>query len=98
MTLGRLLSRRGRVVVWGAGSKGVTFLNTVRGADWIEYVIDINPRKQGMYIPGGGQPIVSPEMLAEHRPSTVLVMNPIYQDEIRGRLSRMGIKANVLAV
>ena len=47
-----------RVVLWGGGSKGVTFLNMKGDRDKIEYVIDTNPRKHGKYIPGTGQKIV----------------------------------------
>lgn len=69
------------VVLWGAGSKGVTFLN-VTPNNLIEYVIDINPNKQGMYIPGTGQKIVSPEFLSTYKPDAIIVMNPIYRHEI----------------
>jgi hypothetical protein len=44
-----------RAVVWGAGAKGVSFLNMLNNQEKIEYVIDVNPRKQGMYIAGTGQ-------------------------------------------
>jgi hypothetical protein len=79
-----------RVVVWGAGSKGVTFLNTFKDQNLIEYAVDINPRKQGMYIPGTGQKIVSPFFLSEYQPSVIIVMNPIYQDEIEKSLDSLG--------
>ncbi len=73
-----------RIVVWGGGSKGVTFLNVMRAG--IEFMIDINPRKQGMYVAGTGQQIVSPEFLRTYAPDLVIVMNPIYMDEIRTML------------
>ena len=52
-------------VVWGAGSKGVTFLNVLKSDGAIDYLVDINPYKQGLYVPGTGQQVVSPDMLAE---------------------------------
>lgn len=72
-----------RPVVWGAGSKGITFLNVLKGAGRIDYVVDLNPRKQGKYVPGSGQQVVAPDLLAEIRPEAVIVMNPVYLDEIR---------------
>ncbi len=87
-----------RIVVWGAGSKGVTFLNTVRGGSQIEYVVDISPRKQGMYVPGTGQRIVPPDFLHEYRPEALLVMNPNYKDEIRGLIDRLGVAAEIVTV
>ena len=72
-----------RAVVWGAGSKGVIFLNILKCEDLIEYVVDLNPRKQGMYVAGTGQKIVPPEFLRDYQPDIVIVMNPIYENEIR---------------
>lgn len=86
-----------RVVVWGAGSKGVTFLNMMKGADLVEYVVDIHPRKQGRFVARTGQKIVSPEFLRGFRPHTVIVMNPIYLPEIREILSDCQIPETVVA-
>jgi len=96
--LGRLLEKGGRVVVWGAGSKGVTFLNTVKAADQIRYVVDINPHKQGMYVAGTGQQIVSPEFLRTFQTDTVLVMNPVYKAEILALLTRFNVAAELALV
>ena len=87
-----------RCVVWGAGSKGVSFLNLMNVGDQIKYIVDINPHKEGMYVAGAGQKIVSPEFLKEYRPDMVLVMNSIYQDEIGQQLSGMGIEAELISV
>ncbi|MCZ2114249.1 MAG: class I SAM-dependent methyltransferase, partial [Anaerolineae bacterium] len=51
-------------IVWGAGSKGVTFLNVMGTGEEIVAVVDINPRKQGKYVPGTGQPIISPDQVS----------------------------------
>jgi hypothetical protein len=87
--LERFRSQGRRVVVWGSGSKGVAFLTTLGIRDEIEYVVDINPFKQGMHMTGTGQEIVSPASLVQYRPDTVIVMNPIYVDEIRQDLNGM---------
>jgi hypothetical protein len=83
-------------VVWGGGSKGVMFLNTLRPERGVEYMVDINPRKRGMYVAGTGQQIVSPEFLRAYRPDTVIIMNAIYGEEIRGQLDRLEVKAEIL--
>lgn len=80
-----------RVVIWGSGSKGVTFLNFLKGNSSIEYVVDINPRKQGMYVAGTGQKIVPPEFLVDYKPDVVIIMNPIYKQEITQMLSDLGL-------
>lgn len=87
-----------RAVVWGAGSKGVGFLTNVGTRDEIPYVVDINPFKQGRYMAGTGQLIVAPEFLEQHPPDLVIVMNPVYLDEIRQSLDAMGVDAELVAV
>ncbi len=87
-----------RAVIWGAGSKGVTFLNTLQAGDTVTHVVDINPRKQGRYVAGTGQRIVPPEFLRSERPDVVLVMNPLYLDEIRQTLAALGLTPEVMCV
>ena len=81
-----------RVVIWGTGSKGVTFLNTLK-ASHIEFAVDINPKKQGKYVAGTAQRIVSPHFLRNYKPDVVIVMNPIYRQEIQKFLDNLGIPA-----
>lgn len=78
-----------QAVIWGSGSKGVTFLNMLDSTGTIDYAVDINPRKQGKFIPGSGQKIVAPEFLKELKPEVVYIMNPIYKDEIAGMLDKL---------
>ncbi len=87
-----------RAVVWGSGSKGVAYLTTLGLSEEIEYVVDINPRKQGMFMAGSGHPIVAPEFLRDYRPDLVVVMNPIYTDEIKALLADLGLAPEVVAV
>jgi len=47
---------------------------------------------------GTGQQIVSPTFLREYRPDVVLVMNPIYRDEIQRDLARLDVSADVVTV
>jgi len=87
-----------RAVIWGAGSKGVAFLTTLNVRDEIAYAVDINPHKHGTYMAGTGQEIVGPEFLREYRPDVVIVMNPIYCNEIQRDLARMGVTAELIPV
>lgn len=87
-----------RPVAWGGGSKCVSFLTTLDIGDAIEYVVDINPYKQGEYLPGTGQKVVAPEFLKQYRPEAVVVMNPIYRGEIRRCLETLGIEAELIPV
>lgn len=72
--------------IWGGASKGVIFALYMRraGAD-IDYVIDINPAKQGKYLGATGLLVSSPEAVtALLKPGVNLfVMNSNYLPEIR---------------
>lgn len=80
-----------RAVVWGAGSKGVSFLNTLSSKHAIDYEVDLNPRKQGMFVAGTGQQIVPPAFLKEYQPDLVVIMNPNYEKEILQILDDMDL-------
>jgi hypothetical protein len=92
----RTLGDRGTVAVWGAGSKGVTFLNLA--APERAVVVDVNPRKRGLFVVGRGDRIISPSDLAAVEPVAVLVMNPIYRDEIAMSLADHGVEAELVVV
>ncbi|MDY6838685.1 MAG: class I SAM-dependent methyltransferase [Thermodesulfobacteriota bacterium] len=96
--LERIATHDMRVVLWGAGSKGVTFLNTCNVTDQIPYVVDINPFKHGRHIPGTAQQIVTPDVLRHYDPDAIIVMNPIYKKEIHDLLQQMGISSDLLSV
>ncbi len=85
-----------RVVVWGTGGKGITFLNSVSDAQAIEFVAEINPDKQGKYVPGTGQRIVSPEFLAEYQPHKIIITNALYETEMKAQARELGVKAEFL--
>ena len=89
----------GGVAVWGIGSKGVTFLNRMPDADeLITHAVDLNPRKHGRHVPGTGHRVTPPEALTERPPSTVLLMNGIYEHEVASRLSSLDSEAELVVV
>lgn len=87
-----------KLVVWGGGSKAVSFLTTLGLTDQIDYVVDINPHKHGKFIPGAGHAVKSPETLRAHRPDCVILMNPVYENEVRTQLRGMGLNPRILPV
>jgi hypothetical protein len=84
-----------RAVIWGAGSKGVTFLNLLDPEGRIGYAVDVSPNKTGKFVAGTGQPIVSADFLLEYPPNDILVMNPVYEAEIAAMVREMGIETAV---
>lgn len=86
------------VAVWGAGSKCVSFLTTNGISDEVQAVIDINPHKQGRYLPGSGHCVEGPDDLLKLKPDAVVVMNSIYVDEISNELRGMGLRPDLKAL
>lgn len=95
----RTLFREGkRPVIWGSGSKCVAFLTTLGLNGEIGCVVDINPRRHGKFIAGVVKQIMPPEYLKEFKPGAIIVMNPIYRDEIASAARAMGLGADILTV
>jgi SAM-dependent methyltransferase len=87
-----------KTVLWGGGSKAVAFLTTLKIKNEIQFVVDINPYKQNKYMPGTGQEIVPPQFLSTYLPQKIIVMNPIYYNEIKRELDRLNVKADLLSI
>jgi SAM-dependent methyltransferase len=87
-----------RTVLWGSGSKGVSFLTTIGVTDEIACAVDINPYRQGKFMPGTGHEIVAPGTLDSLKPDNVIIMNPIYRTEITEQLASMSLSPNIMTV
>jgi SAM-dependent methyltransferase len=60
---------------YGAPAKGNTMLNFCGiGTDFLDYTVDLNPEKQGHFLPGSHIPIRAPRALRESRPDVVLIL------------------------
>ena len=64
-----------RIAGYGAAAKGNTLLNYcgIR-SDFVDYVVDRNPHKQGLYLPGSHLPIHDPEKIRQTRPDYLLIL------------------------
>lgn len=87
-----------RPVLWGGGSKAIAFVAALGLDDAISGVVDINPHKQGMFLAGSGLAVIAPDELRRIEPDLVVVMNPIYVDEITAMLGNLGLSPEVDAV
>lgn len=87
-----------RAVLWGSGSKATGYLTTLGLRDEVTAVVDINPHKHGKFVAGTGHGIVGPASLVGLRPDIVLVMNPVYVEEIGAELRRMGLEPELAAL
>jgi SAM-dependent methyltransferase len=87
-----------KIVLWGSGSKAVSFLTTLAIGESVGHVVDINPYRQGFYMPGTGHSIVAPRFLEEYRPDLVIVMNAVYREEVVMELDRMSLRPEILTL
>jgi SAM-dependent methyltransferase len=85
-----------RIAVWGSGSKCVAFLTTLGVDEEIAYVTDVNPFRHGKFLVGTGKPIVPPQRLRDDQPDEVIVMNPIYRQEIAAMLASMDVACSII--
>ena len=78
-----------RVAAYGAAAKGNTLLNySGITTDLIEYVVDLNPHKQGNYLPGSRIPVVGVDQLSINPPDVLLVLPWNLASEIKEQLSQ----------
>ncbi len=91
------IKARGKVAIWGAGAKGATFANLVDpNCMLIDCVVDLNPNKQGCFIPGTGHSIVAPVELQRRGIRSAVLMNPNYYEENRRLLAKAGIEIDLI--
>jgi SAM-dependent methyltransferase len=88
-TVRRWNSAGTRVALWGAGAKGVTFANLLDPGGEFFSIYDVNPKKWNRYIPCSGHRVHAPQQLPSLRPDIVVVMNPIYGNEIRRAVNEL---------
>jgi len=77
-----------KVAAYGAAAKGNTILNYAGiHPDLLPYVVDMNPAKEGKYMPGSQIPIVNEEWLKDDKPDYVLILPWNLKDEITTQLA-----------
>jgi hypothetical protein len=81
--------REGKSIVgYGAAGKGNTLLNYcgIR-TDFLDYVVDRNPYKQGKFLPGTHIPILHPDRIRETRPDYLYIGPWNLKEEIMAQMS-----------
>jgi hypothetical protein len=83
------LRRDGKqIAAYGAPGKGNTLLNYCGiGTDLLDYTVDRNPHKHGLFTPGTHIPIHPVERIVETRPDYLLVLPWNLVDEIEAQLA-----------
>ncbi len=87
----RKLKADGKKIVGnGAPAKGNTLLNYCKiGTDLVDYIVEINPIKQGLYTPGMHIPVLPLEKIPEDKPDYVLILPWNLKDDIMKQEQRI---------
>jgi len=73
---------------YGAAAKGNTLLNySGVGRDFLDYVVDRSPHKQGKFLPGTHLSIYAPEKVEETRPDYLLILPWNIKDEVMKQMA-----------
>ncbi len=84
------------IYLWGASNRGGNVAHLVSG---VTALLDVNPAKQGGYLPGTGHEILAPAQLGAREPGAIVVTNPAYLDEIRCEVrARLGPEWSVMSL
>jgi len=87
-----------KVIALGAGARAINFFNIYEIKKEVPYVVDINPNKQGKYMPGTGQQVVAPDFIIEYQPDIVIVTNPTFEMEIKEKVKKLGFSCNFVTL
>jgi len=94
-----LKTKNKKIVVWGAGGKGNALLSMCDlDSNYIDYVIDSDPKKIGKYTIGSHLFIKSPEVLKEDLVDVIIISAMAYEAEILKKLDEFEFKGDVYVI
>jgi hypothetical protein len=98
--LGEHRRQGGRIALFGAGHLACTWVSVFGVGDLVDCVIDDNPHKRGLYMPGSRLPIVGSSALLDDGVTLCLLsLNPIGEEKVIAKnqafVDRGGVFASI---
>jgi SAM-dependent methyltransferase len=87
-----------RAIAWGSGAGGVSFFSSLGIRDEVPFVVDINPKRQGRFMPLTGQEVVRPDFVPGYAPDVVIVTNASFEREIARQLADLGVGCEIWTI
>lgn len=93
-----MAAQGGPIVLWQGAAKTVGFLAGLERRGLVHSAVDLSPQRQGRFLPGSGLPVHAPAELQHIAPKHVILMNPVYVDEVQAMLGGLGVHTTLLTV
>lgn len=90
--------KRGFTIVgYGSSAKGNTILNFINERNLIDYIVDDNKMKHGLYTPGMNIQVLNPSVLEEetNKKIAILMLTWNFKDEIIRKINAMNLDAKI---
>ena len=83
-----------KIVIWGAGHQSLFTISTSILGKKASYIVDSSPSKQGLYAPGSGLKVYSPNKLKTNIPDILIIACAGYNSEVKKMLDDMNLQIN----
>ena len=93
--LNRFAEDDGPVVLWQGAAKTVGLLAAAGSIGHVDCAVDLAPERQGRFLPGSALAVRAPNTLQSLQPSHIVLMNPVYFNEVRAQLDQMNVKGKL---
>ena len=90
------ISLHQNIVIWGAGHQSLFIISTTIFGEIASYIVDSSPPKQGLYAPGSGLKIYSPDRLKTHTPDVLIIACAGYNKEVLNTVNNMKLTINFI--
>lgn len=80
-------NKKYKIVAYGAGGRGIMTIAALANSNYIQYIVDKNPKSDNIFAPKSHLPVYGIERLAENRADKILIFSFGYYNEIVSELT-----------